>query len=136
MLVDLPSGRYDKLIFPEPVKRALDEARRLTAHGARKRQLQLVATIMEQFEISDVEVQLKKMDHKKPVVKQPFSQESESKITKLLSLDETELYRELQDQYSIEQLNTLRREIRVARKSLEKGLDRIKVYKELLHYIQ
>lgn len=52
-LVELPPSRLDKLDLPDDVRREIDITRRITAHGARKRQLAYLAKIMRRFDDED-----------------------------------------------------------------------------------
>ena len=48
-LMELPPSRLAKLDMPEDVRREIDITRRITAHGARKRQLAFLAKVMRRY---------------------------------------------------------------------------------------
>ncbi len=48
-LTELPPSRLAKLELPEDVRREIDITRRMTAHGARKRQLAFLAKVMRRY---------------------------------------------------------------------------------------
>lgn len=52
-LVELPPSRLDKLGLPEDVRREIDITRRMTAHGAKKRQLAFLAKVMRRYDDED-----------------------------------------------------------------------------------
>lgn len=51
-LLELPDERLDRLGLPEPLVDALREARRITSHEARRRQLQLVGRLMRSADVA------------------------------------------------------------------------------------
>ena len=54
-LVEMQPSRLSKLSLPDDVRREVDITRRMTAHGAKKRQMAYLAKIMRRFEDSDFE---------------------------------------------------------------------------------
>ncbi len=48
-LVDLQPSRLAKLALPDDVRREIDITRRMTAHGAKKRQLAFLAKVMRRY---------------------------------------------------------------------------------------
>lgn len=48
-LVDLPPSRLAKLPLPDDVRREIDVTRRITSHGAKKRQLAFLAKVMRRY---------------------------------------------------------------------------------------
>jgi len=48
-LVELPASRLAKLDLPDDVRREIEITRRITAHGARKRQMAFLAKVMRRF---------------------------------------------------------------------------------------
>jgi ribosome-associated protein len=48
-LMELPPSRLAKLDMPEDVRREIDITRRITSHGARKRQLAFLAKVMRRY---------------------------------------------------------------------------------------
>jgi ribosome-associated protein len=49
-LIELPPSRLAKIDLPEDVRREIDITRRMTAHGAKKRQLAFLAKVMRRFD--------------------------------------------------------------------------------------
>ena len=49
-LIELPPSRLAKIDLPDDVRREIDITRRMTAHGAKKRQLAFLAKIMRRFD--------------------------------------------------------------------------------------
>ncbi len=52
-LIELQPSRLAKLELPEDVRREIDITRRMTAHGARKRQLAFLAKVMRRYDDED-----------------------------------------------------------------------------------
>ena len=52
-LIELQPSRLAKLSLPEDVRREIDITRRMTAHGAKKRQLAFLAKVMRRFSDED-----------------------------------------------------------------------------------
>ncbi|MEO7050057.1 MAG: ribosome biogenesis factor YjgA [Rhodanobacter sp.] len=52
-LIELQPSRLAKLDLPEDVRREVDITRRMTAHGAKKRQLAFLAKVMRRYEDAD-----------------------------------------------------------------------------------
>lgn len=52
-LVELPPSRLAKFDLPDDVVREIDNTRRITAHGARKRQLAFLAKVMRRYDEAD-----------------------------------------------------------------------------------
>lgn len=52
-LIELPPTRLAKLDLPEDVRREVDITRRMTAHGAKKRQLAFLAKVMRRYDDED-----------------------------------------------------------------------------------
>ena len=48
-LVELPASRLARLDLPDDVRREIEITRRITAHGARKRQMAFLAKVMRRF---------------------------------------------------------------------------------------
>jgi ribosome-associated protein len=48
-LVELPPSRLAKLALPEDVRREIDITRRISSHGAKKRQLAFLAKVMRRY---------------------------------------------------------------------------------------
>ena len=52
-LIELQPSRLAKLELPEDVRREVDITRRMTAHGAKKRQLAFLAKVMRRYDDAD-----------------------------------------------------------------------------------
>ena len=52
-LIELQPSRLAKLDLPDDVRREIDITRRMTSHGARKRQLAFLAKVMRRFDDGD-----------------------------------------------------------------------------------
>jgi ribosome-associated protein len=52
-LVDLQPSRLAKLTLPDDVRHEIDVTRRMTAHGAKKRQLAFLAKVMRRYDEAD-----------------------------------------------------------------------------------
>jgi ribosome-associated protein len=52
-LVDLQPSRLAKLALPDDVRHEIDVTRRMTAHGAKKRQLAFLAKVMRRYDEAD-----------------------------------------------------------------------------------
>lgn len=63
-LVELPKDKLNKLNLPESLLDAVLEARRLTANGAIRRQLQYIGRLMREIDITPIEDQLHRWEGK------------------------------------------------------------------------
>ncbi len=59
-LIALPVAQLDEIEIDERLREALDEARRITAHGARKRQLQYVGKLLRTADIEPLQLALER----------------------------------------------------------------------------
>lgn len=57
-LVELPQAKLDRIDLPDKLREAIDLARRITAHGGKRRQLQYIGKLMRGFDAEPVRVQL------------------------------------------------------------------------------
>ena len=64
-LIELPAGKLARMDLPEKLHAAVTEARRLTAMGAIRRQLQYIGRIMEEFDTPAIARSLRDIDHSK-----------------------------------------------------------------------
>ena len=60
-LVELPQARLDRIEMPEKLREAIDLARRITAHGGRRRQLQFIGKLMRRLDAEPIRGQLEAM---------------------------------------------------------------------------
>jgi ribosome-associated protein len=63
-LIDLPKDKLEKLNLPESLYEAVKEAKRLTANGAIRRQLQYIGRLMRDTEIEPIVEQLSRWEGK------------------------------------------------------------------------
>lgn len=52
-LIELPPSKLAKLALPDDVRREIDITRRITSHGAKKRQLAFLAKVMRRYDDED-----------------------------------------------------------------------------------
>ena len=57
-LVELPQGKLDRIELPDKLREAIDLARRITAHGGKRRQMQYIGKLMRSFDAEPVRAQL------------------------------------------------------------------------------
>ncbi len=57
-LVELPQAKLDRIELPDQLRAAIDLARRITAHGGKRRQLQYIGKLMRGFDVETVSAQL------------------------------------------------------------------------------
>lgn len=57
-LVELPQAKLDRIELPDKLREAIDLARRITAHGGKRRQLQYIGKLMRGFDAASVRAQL------------------------------------------------------------------------------
>lgn len=60
-LVELPQAKLDRVELPEKLREAIDLARRITAHGGRRRQLQYIGKLMRTLDAEPIRAQLEAM---------------------------------------------------------------------------
>lgn len=61
-LVELPDARLRRLDLPDDLRDAVEAARRITARGGRKRQLQYIGRVMREVDAEPIRAQLAKLD--------------------------------------------------------------------------
>lgn len=57
-LVELPQAKLDRIELPDKLREAIDLARRITAHGGKRRQLQFIGKLMRSFDAEPIRAQL------------------------------------------------------------------------------
>lgn len=120
-LVELPAGKLAKIELAEPLQKAVTEARRLTAKGALRRQIQFIGRIMEDFDIADISKQLRLIDHAPGRAKASANKIKDSArqaAAALLAGDDEELFRRYGSRLDRTALQTLRTQIRQAKKEM------------------
>src|SRR5688572_4378624 len=63
-LVELPKDRLAKLNLPERLLDAVQEAKRITANGAKRRQRQYIGSLMREIEVEPIIDQLQRWEGK------------------------------------------------------------------------
>lgn len=53
-LIELPPARLDAMELPEALRRAVVDARRISSHGARRRQLQYIGRLMREVDAEPI----------------------------------------------------------------------------------
>ena len=57
-LVELPQSRLDRIEMPEKLREAIALARRITAHGGKRRQMQFIGKLMRGLDAESIRAQL------------------------------------------------------------------------------
>lgn len=60
-LVELPQAKLDRIELPEQLREAIDLARRITAHGGKRRQMQFIGKLMRKLDAEPIRAQLEAM---------------------------------------------------------------------------
>ena len=60
-LVELPQAKLDRVQIPDQLREAIDLARRITAHGGRRRQMQYIGKLMRKLDAEPIRAQLEAM---------------------------------------------------------------------------
>ncbi len=73
-LVQLPQARLDRIELPDDLRQAVDLARRITAHGGKRRQMQFIGKLMRKIDAEPVRAQLEAMQQADRRAAQHFHQ--------------------------------------------------------------
>lgn len=57
-LVELPPNKYNRIDMPDNLREAINLARRITAHGGKRRQLQYIGKLMRSLDAEPIRAQL------------------------------------------------------------------------------
>lgn len=60
-LVELPQAKLDRVELPDQLREAIDLARRITAHGGKRRQMQFIGKLMRKFDAAPIRAQIEAM---------------------------------------------------------------------------
>ncbi|MCX6117274.1 MAG: DUF615 domain-containing protein [Proteobacteria bacterium] len=125
MLIELPTGKFNKLDLPDALKIALEEARRLTSKEAKRRQLQFVGSIMERYDALDLSRQLRDIDHQRIEAKKAAKDQekinAKKQFLQLLSYEDHELYETYFKMIGANEMQKLRQFLRSMRKAMSLG---------------
>ena len=141
-LIELPQGRFNQLEFPEEIKEALIEARKLTSLGARRRQMSFVARLVEDLDIEAIRETLRNLDHGRSIPKatpETTSEavvltEAEAMAEKLMDGDDQTVFA-LAHHFGPAERQTLRIFLRKTKKTLQAGGNRTELRKALAKYL-
>lgn len=149
-LVDLPAGKFQKVAIPEKLREAVTEARRLTSMGAKRRQIQYIGRIMDEFDAAAIVRNLRLLDHHTNTATASASglnaldtnpsdnanqrrQTGENQWVGLIQSDDQTLHTRYSERLSTEDFQFLRQILRNARKELKVGQDSSGAIKKLVH---
>jgi ribosome-associated protein len=119
-LVELSAGRLAKLELPVELRRAVDEARRLEVHGARKRQIQYIGRVMEDCDEEAIRAALAAIDQTPAAASQVNEKVAARAATasELLLGDDQTVFA-VASAYAPGELQVLRLSVRKAKKELQ-----------------
>lgn len=121
-LIELQPSRLARLDLPEDVRREVDITRRMTAHGARKRQLAFLAKVMRRYSDEDFAAVRAELGENREKQRQENAAMHRLEATRdrLISDDETALSELINDHPQIDRQH-LRSLIRQARSERDAG---------------
>jgi ribosome-associated protein len=119
-LVELSAGRLAKLELPAELRRAVDEARRLDVHGARKRQIQYIGRVMEECDDEAIRTALAQIDRTPAAIGRASELNAALTATadELIQGDDTTIFT-IASAYAPGDLQVLRQTVRKAKKALQ-----------------
>lgn len=131
-LVGLSPAHLERISLPDPLARAVDEARRMASHGARRRQLQFIGRLMRDIDAAPIRAQLAAM--------QGGSSEERARHLRLEHwrtrlLEDDGALTEFAREYAAVELQSLRALIRNARREQAEGRPP-RAYRELFRAIR
>ena len=120
-LVELSAGRLAKLELPAELRRAIDEARRLDVHGAKKRQIQYIGRVMEECDDEAIRTALAEIDRTPAAIGRVSEHKAALVATadELIQGDDTTIFT-VASAYAAGDLQILRQTVRKAKKGLER----------------
>jgi ribosome-associated protein len=132
-LLELPEGHFKRMELPEKLAAALMEAKKLTVHGARRRQLQYIGRIMEEFDVDKISRKIATISHvpKKKILEDQTPKHSKLDLNKLILSSDTLLHEVLGAKLDREEIQALRNSLRQAKKQLKLGTNVDAVKKDL-----
>jgi len=124
-IVGLSPGYLARLNLPDELRQAVNEARRLKVHGARKRQLLTIGRLMESVDADAIRADFVGLTHpqRAPVASPRELTETERLAEQLVTEGDVAVFA-LTERYGREDLQTLRQAVRLARKQVADGTAR------------
>lgn len=119
-LVNLPTEQLTKIPLDPTLKTAIIEARDMTSHEAKRRQLQYIGRLMRHVEIAPIQAALAALELKSKLSKAKFHQMERWRDT--LIAEEDEALQKFLEQYPHADRQQLRQLVRNAKKAI-KGAD-------------
>ena len=136
-LIELQPSRLAKLDLPEDVRREVDITRRMTAHGAKKRQLAFLAKVMRRYDDADFAAVRAELGENREKQRQETAamHRLESMRDRLIAEDETALPELIAEypQVDRQHLRSLIRQARVEKDVLNKPP---KAYREIFQLLK
>lgn len=119
ILVELPEQQLAKIPLESPLKEAILEARRISSHEGRRRQLQYIGKLMRNIDPQPIQIAIDKVQHKDKQSKSQFHQ-MERWRDKFIQEGDAVL-QEFMQKYPMVDLQHLRQLIRNAQKEMKTG---------------
>jgi ribosome-associated protein len=125
-LTELPAGKLARIDLPDKLRDAVVEARRLTALGAKRRQLQYIGRIMEEFDATAIVRELRDIDLPlKPVQKVPNDKSPAMIMAEaLLEGGDEMIHNSYSETLNRSDIQQIRQALRQSIKNLSSGADR------------
>ena len=120
-LVELTPGQFARVDLPETLRDAVLECKKLTSMGAKRRQLQFIGRIMEQFDTSAVARSLRDVNEASIASKKPNP--SEALVRELISADDQFLFDSYSNIMDSTDLQGVRHALRRIRKKMDSGFE-------------
>ena len=73
-LVELPPNKYKTIVMPDNLREAIDLARRIKAHGGKRRQMQYIGKLMRKLDAEPIRAQLEAFQQQDRRAAQQFHQ--------------------------------------------------------------
>lgn len=118
-LVELPAPQLAKVPLESPLKEAIDQARRITDHEGKRRQLQYVGKLMRHVDIEPIQDALDKIQRKDQYSKAQFHQVERWRDRFIAEGDA--ILQEFLQKYSNVDMQHLRQLLRNAQKDVKTG---------------
>lgn len=106
-LVELPKDKLNKLQLEDALREAINEAKRITAHGAIRRQLQYIGRLMRDTDLAPIVEQLQKWEGKHQEENARFHHMERWRTRMLEDAKALEEFIQLFPQVDVQQLRTL-----------------------------
>jgi ribosome-associated protein len=123
-IVNLTPGQLSKIQISESLLAAVMEARRLKAHGAKRRQIQYIGRIIEHCDVDSISKQLSVVNHPVPKTTAAVSAKSENIefLKRLLTSSDQVIFELLSAKLDLNEITEVRTSIRKAKKSIVSGI--------------